>query len=86
MSNVDILLGAFVAAPAGGLLWAFGASGLRVGSQWLLARLQGYRFDALLRHPPSTQPFLGRNEDGNTGTVGVDSPDQGTPQLKGSFF
>jgi hypothetical protein len=41
--------GAFVAAPVGGLLWAFGASVLRLGFQYVKARVQGRRFDALDR-------------------------------------
>jgi hypothetical protein len=39
--------GAFVAAPVGGLLWAFGACGLRLCAQWTYAKIKGHRFDAL---------------------------------------
>jgi hypothetical protein len=41
--------GAFVAAPFGGLLWAFGACGLRIGFLFVLAKIRGHRFDALDR-------------------------------------
>jgi Na+/proline symporter len=41
--------GAFVAAPVGGLLWGFGALGLRLGFQYVRARVTGQRFDALDR-------------------------------------
>lgn len=41
--------GAFVAAPVGGLLWGCGALVLRLGWQWVHARVKGYRFDALDR-------------------------------------
>lgn len=48
-------VGAFVAAPVGGLLWAFGACGLRIGFLWVRARVQGRRFDAFDR--PIPQPI-----------------------------
>lgn len=41
--------GAFVAAPIGGILWGAGALALRLGWQWIQARRQGVRFDALDR-------------------------------------
>jgi len=46
------LLGAFVAAPIGGLLWGFGACGLRIAVLYLMARFKGHRFDALDRPVP----------------------------------
>lgn len=45
-------LGAFVAAPVGGLLWGFGALLLRLSIQYGLARVTGQRFDAFDRPPP----------------------------------
>lgn len=45
--------GAFVAAPFGGLLWAFGACGLRMVFLWVMAKVKGHRFDALDRPVPS---------------------------------
>ncbi|PVI06474.1 hypothetical protein DM02DRAFT_714996 [Periconia macrospinosa] len=41
--------GAFVAAPIGGLLWGFGACGLRLATLYVLSRVKGHRFDALDR-------------------------------------
>jgi len=43
------VFGAFVAAPVGSFLWAFGALGLRLAFQYVVARRQGRRFDALDR-------------------------------------
>jgi hypothetical protein len=45
-------LGAFVAAPFGGLLWAAGACALRIGFLWIMARVRGHRFDAFDRPVP----------------------------------
>ncbi|KAL5381768.1 hypothetical protein DPSP01_006952 [Paraphaeosphaeria sporulosa] len=44
--------GAFVAAPFGGLLWGFGACGLRLATLWVFAKVRGHRFDALDRPIP----------------------------------
>jgi hypothetical protein len=51
-------LGAFVAAPFGGLLWAFGACGVRIAFLYIWARVKGHRFDALDRPAPrhTSQP------------------------------
>jgi hypothetical protein len=46
------VFGAFVAAPVGSFLWGFGALGLRLAFQYVLAKRQGRRFDAL--DPPDT--------------------------------
>lgn len=43
--------GAFVAAPVGSLLWGFGALSVRLAFQWVMAKKQGRRFDALDRPP-----------------------------------
>jgi hypothetical protein len=45
-------LGAFVAAPFGGLLWAFGACALRISFLWVMAKIKGHRFDAFDRPIP----------------------------------
>jgi hypothetical protein len=45
-------LGAFVAAPFGGLLWAFGACALRISFLWVMAKIRGHRFDAFDRPIP----------------------------------
>ncbi|KJZ79318.1 hypothetical protein HIM_01469 [Hirsutella minnesotensis 3608] len=41
--------GAFVAAPVGGIIWGFGALGLRLAFQFVRARRTGRKFDALDR-------------------------------------
>lgn len=43
------VFGAFVAAPVGSFLWGFGALGLRLTFQFVMAKRQGRRFDALDR-------------------------------------
>lgn len=54
--NTAELTGAFVAAPFGGLLWGFGACGLRLATLYIVARVRGHRFDALDKPIPSIQP------------------------------
>lgn len=51
----DLSIGAFVAAPIGGLLWGLGAFALRIALQWTLAKLKGERFDAFDK--PSQRDF-----------------------------
>jgi hypothetical protein len=78
--------GAFVAAPVGGLLWGFGALGVRLAYQFIAARITGRRFDALDRPAHSdtlihTEPEYAGNEareDAEDGIVTVDH--------KGRFF
>lgn len=73
--------GAFVAAPVGGLLWGFGACGLRILFQFIMARYKGHRFDALDR--PATlpsPPFY--NEDGAADEIG----EQVNSKQDGKFF
>jgi hypothetical protein len=41
------LIGAFVAAPVGAVLWGFGALGLRLAFQFIAAKVTGQRFDSL---------------------------------------
>lgn len=50
------VVGAFVAALFGGLLWGCGAFALRVGFQWIQAKRRGHRFDAFDRPPPPQPP------------------------------
>ncbi|KAI4275255.1 MAG: hypothetical protein LQ337_003354 [Flavoplaca oasis] len=50
--------GAFVAAPIGGLLWGSGAFAVRVGVQWILAKVRGHRFEAFDRPPVADPSFL----------------------------
>ena len=81
----DLLTGAFVAAPVGGLLWGFGAFALRIGFQWIIAKLKGERFDALDKPPQRDFPSFGRREpslDDDRQHVEDDS----RPTTKGKFF
>ncbi|KAF1952672.1 hypothetical protein CC80DRAFT_596469 [Byssothecium circinans] len=52
--------GAFVAAPIGGLLWGFGACGLRLATLYIVARVRGHRFDALDRPILRMEPLENR--------------------------
>lgn len=52
--SFNLPVGAFVAAPVGGLLWGFGAFAFRVGFQWIRAKLGGHRFDSFDRPPVSS--------------------------------
>lgn len=54
--------GAFVAAPFGGLLWGFGACGLRLATLYVLARVRGHRFDALDRPIPNVRHVEGEED------------------------
>ncbi|KAF2109580.1 hypothetical protein BDV96DRAFT_584969 [Lophiotrema nucula] len=53
--------GAFVAAPVGGLLWGFGACGLRLAFLYVHSRIKGHRFDALDK--PIPQAYSDTYED-----------------------
>lgn len=50
--SANSYLGAFVAAPIGGILWAFGACALRIAALLIISRLKGHHFDALDRPIP----------------------------------
>jgi hypothetical protein len=41
------MIGAFVAAPVGGLLWGFAALAVRLTIQFAIAKIKGHRFEAL---------------------------------------
>ena len=78
-ANFDV--GAFVAAPIGGLVWGFGAFGLRLLIQWIAAKSKGQRFDALDR--PSVVPaFVERAPEDN---YELAMTTEG-PSAKGTFF
>lgn len=49
------VLGAFVAAPVGSLLWGFGSLIIRLSCQYAYALRKGHRFDALDK-PESEEP------------------------------
>ena len=82
----NILLGAFVAAPVGGLLWAFGAFGIRIGAQWLLARSQSRRFEAFNRPPPYASSVSSQNYQEDNNEAVPNSVTQRALHSKGSFF
>ncbi|CAN9266972.1 unnamed protein product [Alternaria alternata] len=75
--------GAFVAAPFGGLLWAFAACALRIGFLWVKARVQRRRFDALDRPIPRDIDRPGAFDDHDGETVLEHSVETGS---KGRFF
>lgn len=62
--DTDLLLGAFVAAPFGGLLWGFGACGLRLATLYIVSRVRGHRFDALDK--PIPVPASRTHDSGDT--------------------
>jgi Na+/proline symporter len=81
--------GAFVAAPVGGVLWGFGALGVRLLYQFFEAKYKGTRFDALDRpaYLDDTERVEGESEyagseeieeDAQAGLVTIDP--------KGKFF
>jgi len=78
--------GAFVAAPVGGVLWGFGALGLRLGLQYIKARAKGERFTGLDRPlvvggPQLVDPEIGAGEDTESSS---DVP--GIAKTTGKFF
>ncbi|KAG5917854.1 hypothetical protein E4U42_007094 [Claviceps africana] len=72
--------GAFVAAPVGGLLWGFGALGLRLSFQYVMAKRRHERFDALDR--PATTRSRSASD------AGTDAPQQVVVSVAqaGKFF
>jgi hypothetical protein len=82
--------GAFVAAPIGGLLWGFGALALRLGIQFVKAKLKGERFDGLDRPLPLAGPQLVEAEVGGDSVLGDDvesaSDTPGLAKSTGKFF
>ena len=79
-------IGAFVAAPVGGLIWGLGALTLRLGVQWTMAKVKGHRFDAFDRPPPPPPSFFtggeGSSEDERDTVTAIEA----SPSLKGKFF
>ena len=57
-----IIVGAFVAAPLGGILWALGALALRLSVQYAIARKSGQRFTALDR-PVTSESSLDNTDE-----------------------
>ncbi|KAL8772029.1 MAG: hypothetical protein Q9209_002694 [Squamulea sp. 1 TL-2023] len=79
--------GAFVAAPIGGLLWGFGAFAGRIGVQWILAKVQGHRFDAFDRPAPAGPSlFTGPHERSSDEDDQEIVPVAKASSLKGKFL
>jgi len=55
-SNDWSAFGAFVAAPVGGLLWGAGALAVRLGVQYIRAKIRHERFEALDKPAAVTFP------------------------------
>ncbi|KAK4660598.1 hypothetical protein QC762_120420 [Podospora pseudocomata] len=87
--------GAFVAAPVGGILWGFGALGLRLSIQYFSAKRKGVRFDALDKPfvvDGGQQQLVGDTQHVDSGVlrdeaIADDSSDApGIAKTKGKFF
>ena len=76
------MVGAFVAAPVGGLLFAVAAFICRVGFLWTVARVRGHTFDAL--DPPPPLPAFPQDR-GSSGDP-EEWHGQSLPSVKGKFF
>ena len=73
--------GAFVAAPVGGMLWAFGALALRLAALWVKARVTGKRFDALDKPVKIEREHAAEGQYAYDGDAAVE-----TVKPKGSFL
>ena len=83
--------GAFVAAPVGGLLWAFAAFATRIAAQWTLAKVRGHRFTAFDKPAAPTASFYtGRTGDSAASErevyLDADGVERSEVQVKGKFF
>ncbi|KAK8024015.1 urea transporter [Apiospora rasikravindrae] len=76
--------GAFVAAPFGGLIWGFLALGARLSFQYLMAKKNGRRFDALDR--PLIASGSRSDPDDDTNSVNVQREEVGVSKSIGKFF
>jgi Na+/proline symporter len=76
--------GAFVAAPVGGILWGFGALGLRLGIQYFRAKKAGTRFNALDRPQATSNAEVAAVSVGEDVESGSDAP--GISKSTGKFF
>ncbi|KAK3935617.1 hypothetical protein QBC46DRAFT_397139 [Diplogelasinospora grovesii] len=77
--------GAFVAAPVGGLLFGFGALALRLGAQFVTAKVTGTRFDALDRPVPAIErDDVTGDADDEAESVSAEQP--GLSKGTGKFF
>ena len=81
----DNTLGAFVAAPIGGLFWGFGSFALRIACLWIAAKVKGHRFEAFDHpRPLEAADYVGRrnvSEEDQQHIANVEAS-----SLKGKFF
>ena len=59
---------------------------LRLATQWTLAKVRGYRFDAFDAPPPPAPSFYTGNEDDNIDQDDREAVRQETIQKSGKFF
>ncbi|KAK3904999.1 hypothetical protein C8A05DRAFT_13170 [Staphylotrichum tortipilum] len=78
--------GAFVAAPVGGVLWGFGALGLRLAVQYIRAKAKGERFSGLDRPYVAGGPQLVDPESGAGEDTESSSDTPGIAKTTGKFF
>jgi len=79
--------GAFVAAPVGGLLWGFGALGVRLVYRLVEAKIKGSRFDALDRPAYLDRRVEGQPEYATSDEIHSDAREGlVTVDHKGKFF
>ena len=78
--------GAFLAAPVGAMLWAFGALALRLAVLWVKARATGERFDALDRPVDVGRERRSFDEVGQDGEDDGDGVTSHVVKTKGKFF
>jgi len=71
-----------VAAPVGGLLWAFGACALRIAFLFIMAKVSGHRFTALDRPVPHHVTRPGAFDEQESEAV----LQHNTVDTKGKFF
>lgn len=76
-------VGAFVAAPVGGLLWGFGAFALRVAFQWVRAKVRGETFDAFDRPVGPPPDELATGDEDYSDDVHEVVADRESPPIKG---
>lgn len=79
-------IGAFVAAPIGGLFWGAGAFTLRVSLQWVQAKRTGQIFDAFDRPRPTSPTLYTGRQRSPLEDPGADEPALSATPKKGKFF
>lgn len=76
-----------MAAPVGGIIWAIGAFVLRLSYQWIVAKIQGRRFDSFDRpSPPALRTDAGRDDTADGEDFGGSTHTQYVTSGSGKFF